>query len=138
MLIAGAALMVFAGVVFSLTKNFWILTGAAILGVISPSGKEVGPFLPIEQAALSQTFSDKHRTRVFAWYNLVGSVASALGALAVGISGSGPTVFALVDQPAVAPVLADWLARHYRQNDSGFVYTCRADLGGARSIVSSD
>lgn len=85
MLIIGAVLMLFAGVLFSVTQNFWLLTAAAILGVISPSGKEVGPFLPIEQAALSQTIADKQRTRVFAWYNLVGSLATALGALAGGL-----------------------------------------------------
>lgn len=83
-LIVGAVLMLFAGMVFSFTKSFWILTIAAVFGVISPSGKEVGPFLSIEQAALSQTVSGRHRTRVFAWYNLVGSMASALDALAGG------------------------------------------------------
>ena len=57
---------------------------AAIVGVISPSGNEVGPFLSIEQAALSQLVSDQQRTRVFAWYNLAGSVMTALGALAGG------------------------------------------------------
>ena len=57
-----------------------------------------------------------------------------LGALAVGISGSGPTVFALVDHHAVAAGVRDWLAANYQKNDRGFVHVCRADLGGARSI----
>jgi MFS family permease len=52
--------------------------------VISPSGNEVGPFLPIEQAALAQTVPDERRTGVFAWYNLVGSLATALGSLGGG------------------------------------------------------
>jgi MFS family permease len=52
--------------------------------VISPSGQEVGPFLSIEQAALSQVVPDRERTRVFAWYTLTGSLATALGALAAG------------------------------------------------------
>ena len=56
------------------------------------------------------------------------------GALAVGISGSGPTVFALVDDYDVANRTAAWLDQHYRKNDSGFVHICRADLGGARCI----
>jgi predicted MFS family arabinose efflux permease len=51
---------------------------------MSPSGGEVGPFLSIEQAALPQTTTDEHRMPVFAWYNLVGSFATALGALAGG------------------------------------------------------
>ena len=53
MLIAGAALMAGAGVVMASTTHFWLLLLAATAGVISPSGQEVGPFLPIEQAALS-------------------------------------------------------------------------------------
>ena len=57
-----------------------------------------------------------------------------LGALAVGISGSGPTVFALVNDFEVANRAAYWLDRNYKQNDSGFVHICRADLGGARCI----
>jgi MFS family permease len=85
MLLIGSLLMVFAGVVFALTGEFVILLIAAVIGVISPSGNEVGPFLPIEQAALSQTISDHQRTGVFAWYNLVGSLTTALGSLCGGI-----------------------------------------------------
>ena len=59
----------------------------ATIGVISPSGNEVGPFLAVEQAALSQTVADRQRTRVFAWYNLAGSFATASGALAAGLLG---------------------------------------------------
>ncbi|MGO8988198.1 MAG: MFS transporter [bacterium] len=84
MLIAGALLMVFAGVLFAVTRNFLFLLIAATIGVISPSGYEVGPFLSIEQAALSQIIPDEKRTNIFAWYNLVGSFATALGALAGG------------------------------------------------------
>src|SRR5581483_4626150 len=74
MLIAGAVLMVAAGVTFAFTRQMWLLVAAGTIGVISPSGQEVGPFLPIEQAALSQIVPDRARTDVFAWYVLVGSV----------------------------------------------------------------
>src|SRR6476659_8585683 len=84
MLIVGAALMAAAGVAFALTSQMWLLVIAGTIGVISPSGQEVGPFLPIEQAALSQVVPGRARTEVFAWYTLAGSVATALGALAAG------------------------------------------------------
>ncbi len=45
----------------------------------------MGPFLPVEQAALSQIIPDTARTQVFAWYNLVGSFATAAGALCGGV-----------------------------------------------------
>jgi len=83
-LIAGAGLMLFAAVLFALTDRVVLLLIAAIIGVISPSGYEVGPFLSVEQAALSQIVPDERRTQVFAWYNLVGSFATAVGALAGG------------------------------------------------------
>jgi MFS family permease len=84
MLIYGAGLMIMAGVIFSLTGNYILLVVTAIIGVISPSGNEIGPFLSIEQAALSQLLPDEKRTQTFAWYNLVGSFATATGALAGG------------------------------------------------------
>jgi MFS family permease len=85
MLILGAALMVFAGVLFAITRSFVFLLIAATIGVISPSGYEVGPFLSIEQAALSQIIPNERRTQVFAWYNLVGSFTTALGSLSGGV-----------------------------------------------------
>ncbi len=85
MLIVGAALMVSAGVLFALTRNLVLLAVAATIGVISPSGNEVGPFLSIEQASLSQLLPSERRTQAFAWYNLVGSFATALGALGGGL-----------------------------------------------------
>jgi MFS family permease len=86
MLLVGAALMVAAGIPFALSGDFTVLVLAATFGVISPSGNEVGPFLAIEQAALSQVLPGERRTGVFAWYNLTGSFATALGALAGGWS----------------------------------------------------
>jgi MFS family permease len=85
MLLLGAALMAGAGVAFVITRNPLLLLVAAIVGVISPSGNEIGPFLSIEQASLTQLVTDRQRTRVFAWYNLAGSFATALGALCAGL-----------------------------------------------------
>ncbi len=84
-LMIGAVLMAAAGAVFALCDGFLVLLLAATIGVISPSGNEVGPFLPIEQAALSHVVSDRDRTRIFAWYTLVGALATALGSLAGGL-----------------------------------------------------
>jgi len=84
MLLAGAGLMVLAGVVFARAAAFFPLLAAATVGVISPSGNEVGPFLAVEQAALTQEVPAARRTAVFAWYGLAGSLATAFGALAGG------------------------------------------------------
>ena len=86
MLIVGSVLMVAAGLTFALTNNLWLLIIAGTLGVISPSGNEVGPFLPIEQAALAHVVPAGVRTEVLAWYTLAGSVATASGALLGGMA----------------------------------------------------
>jgi MFS family permease len=116
MLLVGALLMVFAGVVFALTNDFWLLLIAATVGVISPSGNEVGPFLSIEQAALSEIVPGERRTEVFAWYNLVGSMATASGALCggaltqlvqgLGLTGADSFRPVLISYGAVGLVLA--------------------------------
>jgi MFS family permease len=66
--------------------------------VISPSGNEVGPFLSIEQAALSHVVPDRSRTEVFAWYTMAGSVATALGALFAG------TITRVLQKTTMTPV----------------------------------
>jgi MFS family permease len=83
-LLLGALLMAGAGLGFVLTRNYYLLMIAAIIGVISPSGNEIGPFLSVEQAGITQMIPDDKRTKFFAWYNLAGSFATATGALAGG------------------------------------------------------
>ena len=107
-LIAGALLMIFAAGLFAVTRNFGVLLVAATIGVISPSGNEVGPFLSIEQAALSHIVASTKRTSVFAWYNLAGSFATALGAL------SGGGLAQLLQNSGVTPVDS------YRANVIGY------------------
>ena len=91
LLILGAVLMATAGWVFAVSNDPWLLALAAIFGTISPSGKEVGPFLSIEQAILPETTQDQRRTTVFSAYNLIGSLLGAMGALAVGL----PSLFSI-------------------------------------------
>ncbi len=83
-LVAGAGLMLAAGFTFVATPIYAVLVVAATIGVISPSGNEVGPFLAVEQASLSQVVGNQNRTSLLAKYQLVGSFATAVGALAGG------------------------------------------------------
>ena len=84
-LLVGAILMLLAGFAFVATPVFAVLLVAATIGVISPSGNEVGPFLAVEQASLSQLVPAPARTGLFAWYQLAGSFATAAGTLAGGV-----------------------------------------------------
>jgi MFS family permease len=83
-LVAGAGLMLAAGLAFVATPVYAILVVAATIGVISPSGNEVGPFLAVEQASLTELVEPRGRTSLFARYQLAGSLATAVGSLAAG------------------------------------------------------
>ena len=83
-LLVGALLMAGAGIGFVLTRSFFLLALTAIIGVISPADKDIGPFLSVEQASLTKLIPDEKRTHTFAWYNLAGSFAAATGALTGG------------------------------------------------------
>src|SRR3981081_1725119 len=76
--------MAAAGLAFAFTHNFLLLIFEGTSGLISPSDKEVGTFLSMEQAALSHVVPGRTRTEVFAWYTLAGSLATAIGALCGG------------------------------------------------------
>jgi MFS family permease len=97
-LIIGAVLMAGAGLTFASTHNFMLLMIAGTIGVLSPSGNEVGPFLSIEQAALAQVLPPQMRTHAFGWYTLAGSFATAIGSLCGGILADALKV------PAWAPI----------------------------------
>ncbi|REL34568.1 homoserine kinase [Thalassotalea euphylliae] len=56
------------------------------------------------------------------------------GCLAVGISGSGPTLFAVTDDKALADNAATWLQENYLSTELGFVHVCKADTQGARCL----
>ena len=108
-LIVGAVLMAAAGIVFTDNASFLVLLVAATLGVLSPSGSEVGPFLPVEQASLTEVVPAARRTNVYAWYNLTGSVATASGALVAGITVGVLRAAAWSDIDAYRAVLAGYV-----------------------------
>jgi MFS family permease len=83
-LLGAAALMFATGLGFFGVTAFWPLFVVAVVGTLNPSSGDVSLFLPLEQAALAHASSDQDRTALFAWYNLGGSLAGALGALASG------------------------------------------------------
>ncbi len=64
-----------------LIPNIITITLAAIFGIISVTGTETGPFLSVEQSALTKFVRDEKRTLLFSIYNFLGYSAASLGAL---------------------------------------------------------
>jgi len=67
--------------VFLLTENFIFLFLASLIGFISPSGRELGPFLSLEQAYIPSTVTDKNRTKAFSFWNIIATLSASVGAL---------------------------------------------------------
>ncbi|KAK3061738.1 hypothetical protein LTS18_005544 [Coniosporium uncinatum] len=75
----GALLMVASGIVFALASNYWVLLAAAVFGVISPSGNEIGPFRAIEESTLAHLSPPEARSDIFAWYVVTATIGTATG-----------------------------------------------------------
>ena len=86
-LLIGSLLKIFAGVSYAFTGNFVLLLLAGMIGIISPTGGEIGPFLAVEQSSLTESVSRVESiTVVFGWYMFLGYLAQAFGALAAGFT----------------------------------------------------
>ena len=81
---AGSSLMIASGLVFSRFSNYYILLFAAIVGVISPSGDETGPFKSIEEAAIAHLTPSTYQPEVFAFHSLFATSGAALGSILTG------------------------------------------------------
>ncbi|HET9749906.1 MAG TPA: MFS transporter [Casimicrobiaceae bacterium] len=84
LLLAAAALMAATGVGFAAFMQFWPLFVVAIVGTLNPSSGDASVFLPLEHALLARLAPGRLRTRWFARYSLVGSLAAAVGAFFAG------------------------------------------------------
>ncbi len=83
-LVGSAALLALVMGIFAIAEAPVVLWVTATIGILSPSGGEAGPSGAIEQASLANLVTESERPRVYAWYNLLGSVAVALGSKAGG------------------------------------------------------
>ncbi|KAM7206010.1 MFS general substrate transporter [Rhypophila sp. PSN 637] len=83
-LFAGSALMIMSGVIFALCENYWVLLFAAIVGVISATGGDFGPFRAIEESTVSELTCRDTRNDVLVWYVTTASIGSAVGTEVAG------------------------------------------------------
>jgi homoserine kinase len=82
-------------------------------------------------SVLYDVIAEPYRTDLLPRYQSSRDFLIAQGALAVGISGSGPTVFCVCDNESQAERFALWLKDNYLQTELGFVHVCKADTLGA-------
>lgn len=82
--ILGCSLMITSGVVFAIASNYWILLLAAVLGVISPSGNEIGPFRAVEEGMLASLSANYDMSDIFAWHIVAGTLGVSFGTFSTG------------------------------------------------------
>lgn len=66
---------------FILTQNYVFLILASLIAFMSPSGRELGPFLSLEQAYLPSAVSSNNRTKAFSYFNILGDLSGSFGTL---------------------------------------------------------
>lgn len=89
-LVAQAGLIVVSALVFLATEQPWLIVAAAMVGNLAVGTGETGPFLTLEQVAVTRATPRERLTTTLSFYNLAGYAASALGAGAVGYAGPSP------------------------------------------------
>jgi MFS family permease len=83
-LFGGSALMVVSGAAFAFSNNYWVLLVAAVFGVISPSGNEIGPFRAIEESTLAHLTTPDTRPQVLTWYIVTATLGTSSGLVVCG------------------------------------------------------
>lgn len=82
LLMLASLLMVATGIAFAAAQDYAVLLLVACVGTINPSAGSVSIFVPLEHALLAGAATDAGRTKLFAFYGLIGALAAALGSLA--------------------------------------------------------
>ncbi|MCG7497611.1 homoserine kinase [Vibrio sp. Of7-15] len=81
---------------------------------------------------IKDVIAEPYREQLLPGFSDARKYAASAGALATGISGSGPTLFSICKDKDVAERVARWLQDNYVQNDEGFVHVCRLDKQGSQ------
>lgn len=105
-------------------------------------GRHLGSFVHAchtQQANLAavmmkDVIAEPYREQLLPNYKHVKQGVKDLGALASGISGSGPTMFVITPDLRTATKIASYLESNYLQNNEGFVHVCKVDNEGARAL----
>jgi homoserine kinase len=83
---------------------------------------------------LQDVVAEPYRSSHIPGYTVAKKMLNELGALASGISGSGPTMFAVCKSRENADQVAAWLASNYLSQPGGFVKVCRISETGTHCI----
>jgi MFS family permease len=89
-LLAQAGLIVVSALLLLATDHPWFIVAAAMIGNLAVGTGETGPFLTLEQVAVTRASPRAELTTALSLYNLAGYGAAAVGAATVARAGASP------------------------------------------------
>ncbi|MFC4700348.1 homoserine kinase [Glaciecola siphonariae] len=106
-------------------------------------GRQIGVFVhalhsgdkALAASVMQDVIAEKHRKTLLPKFDEARAYSMSQNALGFGISGSGPTVFAVTNKLDDAKRIQTWLNEHYIQNEDGFSHICRIDTAGTRILA---
>lgn len=134
--------MAYPGIKVSTAQARAILPAAYSRSDIVDHGRNLAGFIhachtgqaDLAASMIRDVVAEPYRRQLLPNFDAVRAQVMSCGAKACGISGSGPTLFAVCDNKAVAEQAANVFSTQYLQNSEGFVHLCRLDLAGARQV----
>lgn len=107
-------------------------------------GRQLGVFVhalhagefSLAASVMKDVIAEPYRKSLLPGFDEARAYSDSEGALAFGISGSGPTVFAVCNSKAQAEKIADYLSSNYIQNEDGFSHVCQVPKLG--TLITSE
>ncbi|QJR80070.1 homoserine kinase [Alteromonas pelagimontana] len=129
----------YSGISVSTSAARNILPASVEMKTALTFGRQLGVFVhalhagntKLAATVMQDVIAEPYRKSLLPRFDDARDFSMANGALAFGISGSGPTVFAVCDDQSQAQNIADWLSENYIQNEDGFSHVCRIPTQGA-------
>ncbi|GAB4273550.1 MAG: homoserine kinase [Candidatus Rifleibacteriota bacterium] len=135
-------IVAFPGITLSTAKMRALLPETYFRRVLLNYGRNLGGFIhashiqdPVLAASLlKDVVAEPFRSSSIPNYEKTRKDLQALGCLATGISGSGPTIFTITDSLATADLAMVLLARDFFINENGFAKICKISETGAKKL----
>lgn len=90
LLLSFSLMAVASGLLLAFTQHPALLLLACLIGNISTTGTEAGPFQSIEAGVLPELLGGGEAVKAFGTYNMIGYAATAVGAFVAGVPGFFP------------------------------------------------
>ena len=83
---------------------------------------------------LKDVIAEPYRRKLIANFSETREYVMKNGAIAMGISGSGPNIFVVTESMETAEKIQEWLLKNFVQNELGFSNICKIDRNGTVSV----